>query len=401
MDRSLIKKLVKPADTKIVMLVIDGVGGVEREPGGETELGTAKTPNLNELASGSICGLHEPIGPGITPGSGPAHLSVFGYDPIEHQVGRGVLSALGVGFDVQPGDIAARGNFCTVDKDGKVTDRRAGRIPTDVCKELCEKLKDITIPGVEIFVGPVKDYRFLFVIRGCDASYEVADTDPQETGKEPLDPQPLCPEAQTTADVAKEFIKQAGDILRDSSPANMVLLRGFSHMPNWDQFPDLFGLKAAAIAGYPMYRGVAKLIGMEVLDATDKPEEEIQVLKEKWDEYDFFYIHIKPTDSAGEDGDFDRKVSVIEMVDSLVPKITSLNPDVLIVTGDHSTPAVLEYHSWHPVPVMIWSKHCRADSVQVFSEKACVQGGLGARFPAVEIMPIALANAMRLQKFGA
>jgi len=401
MDHSFIKHLAKPADTKIVLMIIDGLGGVERKKNGPTELEAARTPNLDTLAAEGICGLHTPAGPGITPGSGPAHLAVFGYDPVQHQVGRGVLSGLGIDFDIQPGDIACRGNFCTVDEQGRVTDRRAGRIPTEMNEELCELLRTIEIPGTELFVKTVKQYRFLLVIRGLESSHKVADTDPQEVGKKPLEPEPLCAEAEKTANTASEFILKASDVLADSSPANMVLLRGFSSLPDWDSFTDVFGVKAAAIAGYPMYRGVSKLIGMEVLETGDKPEEEIGVLESNWNDFDFFYVHIKLTDSAGEDGDFDRKVSVIEEVDTLIPRITALNPDVIAVTGDHSTPAVLKYHSWHPVPVIIHSDHCRRDNAKEFSERACMAGGLGPRFPAVDIMPIILANAMRLNKFGA
>ena len=401
MDHSFIKKLVKPADTKIVLMVIDGLGGAEREKGGSTELETADTPNLDSLASDGICGLHTPVGPGITPGSGPAHLAVFGYDPVKHQVGRGVLSGLGIDFDIQPGDIACRGNFCSVDEEGRVTDRRAGRIATEINEKLCTMLGTIEIPGVELFVRTVKQYRFLLVMRGLSSSHKVADTDPQEAGRKPLDPGPLCPEAEETAAKAGEFIAKAAEVLADEHPANMLLLRGFSSLPDWDSFEQVFGLKSAAIAGYPMYRGVSKLIGMNVLETSDKPEEEIDVLESSWNSYDFFYLHIKPTDSAGEDGDFDRKVSVIEEVDTLIPRITGLGPDVIAVTGDHSTPAVLKYHSWHPVPVCIWGKNCRADTVQEFSEQACTAGALGPRFPAHDIMPLLLANAMRLNKFGA
>ena len=401
MNFQTIQNLIEPAKTKIVLLVMDGLGGLPMQTGGQTELETAQTPNLDQLASEGITGLHQPIAVGITPGSGPSHLALFGYDPLQYQVGRGVLSGLGIGFDLQPNDVAARGNFCTLDDDGLVEDRRAGRIPSEKNKELCDLLRQIELPGVEVFVQTVKEYRFLLVFRGEGLSGELADTDPQEIGEKPLVPQPLSKAAKKTADLVQQFIDQARQILADHHPANMVLLRGFSQPPDWPLFKAVFGLRAGAIAAYPMYRGVAKLVGMDVLPTGGEFEDEFQTLESRWDDYDFFFLHMKPIDSAGEDGDFDRKVGLIERVDGLVPRLMALDPDVVIVTGDHSTPARLKYHSWHPVPVLLWSKHCRADRVQQFGERACMAGGLGPRIAATDLMPLAMANAQRLKKFGA
>jgi 2,3-bisphosphoglycerate-independent phosphoglycerate mutase len=401
MKLEFIQNLIEPNDSKIVLLVMDGLGGLPLAPNGDTALEAARTSNLDRLAAESICGLHQPIGPGITPGSGPSHLALFGYDPIEYQVGRGVLSALGIDFDLAPDDVAARGNFCTLDDDGRVADRRAGRIPTEKNRELSALLRDIELPGVQLFVEPVKEYRFLLVLRGGDLSGDLADTDPQEVGAKPLDPEPQSPEAEKTADLVRQFLGRAREILAGHHPANMVLTRGFSKLPDWPSFERAYGLRAAAIAGYPMYRGVAKLVGMEVLDTGSEPEEEWAVLEERWDDHDFFFLHVKRTDSAGEDGDFERKAALIEEVDALLPRLRRLEPDVLLVTGDHSTPALLKYHSWHPVPVLLWSRHCRADRVDRFGERACMAGGLGPRIPAVDLMPLALANARRLEKFGA
>lgn len=401
MDLDFIQKLVEPADTKILLLVLDGLGGLPLEPGGRTELEAADTPNLDALAKRGICGLHQPVRPGITPGSGPAHLGLFGYDPCKYQVGRGVLAALGIDFDLSPNDVAARGNFCTIDEQGRVVDRRAGRIPSEKNRELCALLRQIELPGVELFVETVKEYRLLLVLRREGLAADLADTDPQELDVEPLNPKPLTSEAQETADLVQEFLGQAREILTDHHPANMVLLRGFSKLPNWPNMEEAFGLQAAAIAGYPMYRGVAKLVGMEVLDSGSEVEDEIETLEQHWDDHDFFFLHVKRIDSAGEDGDFDRKAALIEEVDALLPRLLDLDPDVIVVTGDHSTPALLKYHSWHPVPVILWSKYCRADGVDRFGERACMAGGLGTRIPAIELMPLALANALRLKKFGA
>ena len=401
MDFAVIRELLKPAETKIVLLLMDGLGGLPMEPGGRTELETARTPNLDRLAASGICGLHQPIAPGVTPGSGPSHLALFGYDPIEYQVGRGVLSALGIDFELQANDVAARGNFCTVDDAGRITDRRAGRIPTEKNEELCDLLRQITLPDVEVFVETVKEYRLLLVLRGDGLSGELADTDPQQTGESPLEPEPLSATAERTAGLVKKFVDKAQRVLAGHQPANMILLRGFSQLPVWPKFGEVFGLRAAAIAAYPMYRGVAKLVGMDVLSTRPSVEEEFDTLEAHWADYDYFFLHVKRIDSAGEDGDFARKVRRIQVVDGLLPRLLDLEPDVLLVTGDHSTPSLLRYHSWHPVPVLLWSKHCRADRVDRFGERACMAGGLGSRFPAVDLMPLALANALRLEKFGA
>jgi len=401
MDLDFIQTLVKPAETKIVLLVIDGLGGLPRKSDNLTELEAANTPNLDSLAKKGICGLQQPVGPGITPGSGPGHLGVFGYNPIKYEVGRGVLAALGIGFDLQPADVAARGNFCTIDENGNILDRRAGRIPTEKNKELCELLRDIKLPGVEVFVETVKEHRCLIVLRGENLSGDLIDTDPQEIGKKPLQPQALSSDGTHTVELVSQFLDRVHDVLTDHHPANMLLLRGFSKKPNWPSMQEAFGLKSAAIAGYPMYRGVSKLIGMDILETGSTIKDEFTTLEDNWDDYDFFYLHVKKTDSAGEDGDFDRKVSIIEETDGEIPRLLDLNPDVIIVTGDHSTPSLMKAHSWHPVPVLIWSKSCRADKIDRFGERACIAGGLGARLPAIDMMPLALANAKRLEKFGA
>jgi 2,3-bisphosphoglycerate-independent phosphoglycerate mutase len=401
-DFAFLEPLIKKNDSKIVLLVMDGLGGIPSEEGGCTELETASTPNLDALAARSICGLQEPIGPGIAPGSGPGHLALFGYDPVQYEVGRGALSAAGLGFDLTECDIAARGNFCTVAADGIVTDRRAGRIATEKNAELCDLLRSrIRLDGAEVFVQPEKDHRFLLALRGDGLREELTDTDPQALGVPPLAIRALAPEAERTASLVAEFVAQARAVLADEHPANMVLLRGFSSKPAWPSVSDVFGLRAAAIAVYPMYKGVAELVGMEVLDAGETLEEELATLEGAWGDYDFFYVHVKKIDSAGEDGDFAGKVALIEEVDKVLPRLLANEPDVIVVTGDHSTPAAMKLHSWHPVPVMIYSTVCRPDDVTVFSESACVTGALGPRMRAVDLMPLALANAGRLEKFGA
>jgi 2,3-bisphosphoglycerate-independent phosphoglycerate mutase len=401
MDLDFIKKLVKPADTKIILLILDGLGGLPMAPGGQTELEAAKTPNLDRLAAEGICGLHQPVGAGIMPGSGPAHLGVFGYDATRYVVGRGALSAVGVDFDLQSGDVAARGNFCTLDSSGKVSDRRAGRISTEKNEELVRMLREIKLSEAELFVETVKEHRFLVVLRGQGLSGDLHDTDPHFEGKAPLAPKGLNPGAAKTVEIVKELVERAQSKLSGHEPANGILLRGFATKPDWPQVKDVYGVRAAAVAAYPMYRGVAKLVGMEALAVHDSVEEELQTVRDRWNDYDFFYVHIKRIDSFGEDGNFEGKKGLIEEVDTHLPILTDLKPDVIAVTGDHSTPCLMKSHSWHPVPTVLWSRLCRPDGVQSFGERACLAGGLGPRLAAPDLMPIILSHAERLDKYGA
>lgn len=402
MDLELLSQLSDEEKTKVLLFVMDGLGGLPDEKTGMTELEAANTPNMDRLAGEAICGLQVPVASGITPGSGPGHLGLFGYDPLKYVVGRGVLSALGVDFDLKPGDVAARGNFCTVDADGIVQDRRAGRIPSEKGEELCALLSEkVQIDGVQVFIKPVKEYRYLLVLRGEGLSGEIADTDPQDVGEMPLKARATAPQAEKTAGFVNQFVEQAKEILADQHPANMVLTRGFSTLPDWPDFEQVYKLRAAAFAQYPMYRGVAKLVGMQVLDAGKSLEEEMQAVRNHWDEYDFFFVHVKPIDSAGEDGDYQKKKQLIEKADALLADLLELNPDVILITGDHSTPSQMKYHGWQPVPVLLWGKFCRPDDVANFGESACRAGGLGPRIPAKDLIPLAMANAGRLQKFGA
>jgi len=325
---------------------------------------------------------------------------LFGYDPVGCNIGRGVLEAMGIDFDLRPGDVAARGNFGTVDEAGLVTDRRAGRIATEKCTELCRLLNGLVIDGVEVMVRPVKEHRFIVVFRGENISPSLSDSDPQQLGVLPRSVTALSSKAERMVGIVNQFLGQARDILAEQHPANMILLRGFSQQPRLPTMSEIYQLKPAAIAGYPMYRGLARLVGMEVLPAGTNTEDEFRALEENYDRYDFFFVHIKGTDAAGEDGDFARKVGVIEEIDRALPRLTGLQPDVVVVTGDHSTPAVLKAHSWHPVPVLLSSRWCRPDGVSEFSESACLLGGLG-RFPATQIMPLVMAHALKLHKFGA
>jgi 2,3-bisphosphoglycerate-independent phosphoglycerate mutase len=388
-------------DSKIVMLVADGLGGLPMTAGGKTELETAATPHLDRIAGTAIQGASIPVLPGISPGSGPGHLGLFGYDPLSYQIGRGALEATGIGFELQANDVAIRCNFCTLDGDGNIADRRAGRIASEDSRPLVEKLSEnISITGIEVFVQPVKEHRFVVVFRGPDLGGNVSDTDPQRTGVPPLDPVADDEASAKTAEVAKEFLKQAGTILADEPKANFHTMRGFAAKPALPTYKDVYGLRAAAIAVYPMYKGLARLVGMDIVGSAQTLQEQIDTLRDSWTNYDFFFIHFKYTDSTGEDGDFDGKVKRIEEFDAILPQVEALGPEVLIVTGDHSTPSFMKNHSWHPVPTMLASCRCRPDGNTAFNESTCIRGGLG-QFEAKHLMTLALANANRLGKYGA
>ena len=391
---------IRDSDAKILFLVVDGLGGLPHPDTGRSELETADLPNLDRVARGGTCGLISPLGAGFTPGSGPAHLALFGYDPWKSEIGRGALSALGLGLDFAPGDVAARLNFCTVDAEGRVQDRRAGRIPTDKGRELCEILQRAEVPGAEITVAAEMEYRAGVVFRGAGLGDEVSDSDPQVTGIPPKQLLASTPKSARTVEVANAFIGQAAELLQAESPANMVLIRGFGRYPELAQMDEVYGLKALGIAGYPMYRGVAGAVGMDVLQVGWDLESECAALEEHYGGYDFFYVHVKKTDSAGEDGNFDLKVKLLEELDAYIPRLLALEPDVLVVTGDHSTPSTMGSHSWHPVPTAIAGKWALADRASGFSERHCAEGSLGV-LPSSSLMALSLAHARRLDKFGA
>ncbi len=397
---NIIRDLSNKTDKKIVLLVMDGLGGLPRAAGGKTELETAKTPNLDALAAKSECGLHLPIGYGITPGSAPGHLALFGYDPLKYPIGRGVVAAMGIGFPMKAGDVAARLNFATLDASGNISDRRAGRIPTEKCAELCKLLKKVSIKGIEVSIEPVKDYRAVVVFRGKGLSDLVADTDPQTMGVPPLDPKPTDPKGDRTAEVAKEFVAQARKILASQNPANGVLMRGFAELPHIPSMPELYKLSPVAIAVYPDYKGVARLVGMEAVEGLADLDAQAGALKENWAKHDFFFVHHKYTDSKGEDGDFDAKVKEIEKVDAFLPRILELSPDLIIVTGDHSTPAVSKSHTSHPVPFILSAAETRPDGISKFGERECGKGAWGVISGQV-LIRIALSLTGKLKKFGA
>lgn len=400
MDLTLIEQLAIPSTSKIVLLVADGLGGLPREADGRSEMEVAKLPNLDALAARSLCGLIDMVGPGIIPGSGPGHLALFGYDPLTYQIGRGVLEACGIDLELRPGDVASRGNFCTLDEEGRVIDRRAGRITTKTCERLCRQLDQIRIDGVEIIVRPVKEHRFVVVFRGEGLSDALSESDPQAVGERPLAVQGIGLEAERTAALVNQFVERARGILKDQHPANMILLRGFALPPKLPPFPKLLRLRAVAITCYPMYRGLAKLVGMDALPFCADLDEELRTVSANYDQYDFFYVHFKGTDRAGEDGDFEAKVAALEEVDRRIPDFLALHPDVFIVTGDHSTPAVLKSHSWHPVPFLLSSRWSRSSGISRFTERECGQGPVGT-IRAVDLIPLAMANALRFKKFGA
>jgi 2,3-bisphosphoglycerate-independent phosphoglycerate mutase len=394
--------LLKTSETKIVLLIMDGLGGLPIEPGGLTELEAAYTPNMDRLAAEGCLGRTIPIRTGITPGSGPAHLALFGYDPLVYDVGRGALEAAGVGMKLNKGDVAVRGNFCTLDAEGKISDRRAGRISSQESAPLINRLQDIQIDDVSSEVRQVKEYRFTVVMRGVNLSPDLKDTDPQKTGVPPYPVKATKPEAEHTASLFNQWIAEARKKLSDQPKANGVSLRGFATDPALQSYQDAYGLRAACVAVYPMYRGLAKLVGMDIIQFEgESPEDEFDAVERNWEDYDFFFIHIKKPDSMGEDGDFEGKAKIIEEVDEALPRLLELNPDVLMITGDHSTPSILRSHSWHPVPFLLWTTSVHLPDAEThFGERACARGALG-NFPATDTMPLALAHAGRIGKFGA
>jgi len=394
----LVDKLAIKNERKLLLLVIDGLGGAPQD--GKTELEKANTPNLDGLAEKSILGLTDPVSPGITPGSGPAHLALFGYDPLKYEIGRGVLEALGVGMELTERDIAVRGNFATINDRGIIVDRRAGRISSveneRICKILQEHIRKIE--GVDIIVHSGKEHRFVVLLRGDGLYPDVLETDPQKEENPPIECTAKTEKSKKTARVVREFVKKAMEVL--SPPANMILLRGFAKHPGLLTMNKRFKLSCACIATYPMYKGLARLVGMDILESGETIYDELKTLRANWHAFDFFYFHIKKADSLGEDGNFSGKVRLLEEVDSVIPEILSLSPDVLVVTGDHSTPAVLKSHSWHPNPFLLFSEFVIPDSIKGFTERNCARGGLG-RFPSLDVISLMLAYGLKLKKYGA
>lgn len=393
--------LVQPSDDRVVLLVLDGLGGLPREPGGKTELETARTPHLDQLVRRGGTGLHVPVARGVTPGSGPGHLALFGYDPLRYEVGRGVLEALGIGHDLGPGDVAARGNFCTLDGEGRVADRRAGRITTEDAAPLVELLDGVRVEGAEAVVRPIKEHRFLLVLHFPEpVESEVSDTDPGRPGEPPGEPRPAGEGSRPVADAAAAWLAEARERLAGREDADMVLLRGFSTLPDWPSFPEVFGMRSLAVAAYPMYRGVARLVGMDARAVEDGLGPLLGALPGALEEHEFVFLHLKGTDRAGEDGDFDAKVALVEEVDGRLPELMAAGPDVLLVTGDHSTPAALRSHSWHPVPFLLAGSRSRAGTARSFGESECARGIHGT-VRGHELMPMAVALSGRFGKFGA
>ena len=399
-DRDPFAALQVSNDRRILLLVMDGLGGLPRAPGGPTELEAARTPNLDALARAAECGLHLPVDYGIAPGSAPGHLALFGYDPLQYPIGRGIVAALGIGFPVRSGDVAVRLNFATRDGAGAVTDRRAGRIPTALCAELAARLDAIDLPGVEVAVRPVRDYRAVVVLRGAGLSDAVSDTDPQVTGVPAREPSATAPEGEHTAAVTAAFVARARELLVAAAPANEVLLRGFAQLPEIPSLQQRFGLRPVALAVYPDYKGVSRLVGMEVVEDLADLAAQGRALAQAWRDHDFSFVHHKYTDSTGEDGDFDAKVAEIEKVDAVLPELLAGAPDVVIVTGDHSTPSTAGSHTAHPVPFLIHAAEARADTVREFGERACSGGAWGV-VPGRALLAIALGLAGKVARYGA
>ncbi len=404
-----LSRLAQPTDSKIVLLVLDGVGDLRTAEQPQSALDRAATPNLDELARGGSLGRLVPVLPGVTPGSGPGHLGLFGYDPTHPRVdiGRGVLEALGLGLELGAGDVAARGNFATADGAGNLTDRRAGRIPTSECRRLCGELQEAIreVDGVSVRIEPGEAHRFVMILSGDGLSAELADTDPQRLGVPPLPPRSASgpapgTSAGETAERVAEIVRRIHEKLAAEPRANRVLLRGFSKLPDLPQFEEAYKLRSGAFAGYPLYRGVAAACGMHVMPCGKKFDEVVAAVSASWGDFDFFFLHIKQTDAAGEDGNLSAKAEVIEEVDRGLPALLELGPDVLAVTGDHSTPAPMKAHSWHPIPLLVSSPLAFVDAAVEFNEQATLNGHLGD-LRSHELIGMLMAHAGKLAKFGA
>jgi len=395
-----IHELISPNNSKIVLLVMDGVGDITNEEA-LTPLMKASTPNLDKLAQLSDLGQTVPVIQGVTPGSGPGHLGLFGYDPIKYQIGRGILEALGEDIEVRELDVVARGNFATIDGN-IVVDRRAGRPATEESAKVVEILNSNIkeIEDVKITFYPGKEHRFVLKLTGEGLHDNIEDADPQKEGKPIKYTSPLSTEAEKTARIVNKLLDRIKEVLKDQPRMNFALVRGFSKYPKLPQFPEVYKLKAGAIAVYPMYKGLAKLVGMTIIPTGQTIEDEIETLKKEWNNYDFFFVHVKKTDSYGEDGKFDEKVHVIENVDKVIPEILALNPDVLVITGDHSTPCPMKGHSFHPVPAMFYAKFTRKGLSKAFNEFECARGTIG-NIHATDVMNLILGYSGRLEKFGA
>jgi len=398
---SILSSLAHENDKRICLLVMDGVGDCDNDGKG-TALAQAKTPNFDALAARSALGLHVPVARGVTPGSGPGHLGLFGYDPLIYKVGRGVLSALGIEFPLTRQDVAARLNFCTLDADGKVADRRAGRISDDENRRVLGRLRDGLQPpeGVEVLLETVAEHRALLVLRGEGLDDNVGDTDPQATGLAPLAPNRPPHEGSRTAELAAGLIDQVRQILSDEPKANMILARGFAKFPDWPTFAERWKVDPVAVAGYPMYRGVARLVGMQVVAEPTTAADICAEAAKALGEHTFVFAHFKYTDKTGEDGDLPAKIERIEEMDAALGALLDAQPDVLVITGDHSTPPSIKAHSWHPVPVLLHGPYLRGGDGGRFTERDCQGGQLGLLM-ARELMPLALAHAGKLEKYGA
>lgn len=385
----------------IVLVVLDGLGGLPDPATGLTELETARTPTLDALAAGSSLGMIRPVAPGVTPGSGPGHLSLFGYDPLRYRIGRGALSALGVDFELGPGDVAARLNLATFDAEDRIVDRRAGRPSDDEARRVVEKVREGLEPpeGVEVILIPEKEHRVVLVLRGRELGAELEETDPQEVGVPAREPEARDEQSERTSEVARDFLRQCREILADEERANGFLARGWAAYERYPSVEERYGLRAVAIAKYPMYRGVARLVGMKVDGVPATEEETVEVFESRFGDYDLYFLHFKDTDTKGHDGDFAGRVEAMERIDGLFPRILAREPDVVVVTGDHSTPARWREHSWHAVPVLVASPWARP-SGDAFGELACRTGDIGV-IRGTELMSLALAHAGRMDKYGA
>ena len=381
---------------KVVLVIIDGLGDRPiSELKDQTPLEAANTPNLDYFATNGITGIMNAIDVGIRPGSDTSHLAIFGYDPETHYTGRGIFEAAGIGMELKKGDIALRGNFATVTEDLIIVDRRAGRIEN--VSKLADALNGMKIDGVRFFVKAGVMHRAGVVLRGSNLSHMVSDNDPHEVGVKVKQVKALdnTEEAKFTASVINKFLEEAHKILKEHEvnkkrrkerllEANYILLRGASKLTHFEPFEKKYKLKACCIAGAGLYKGIAKVLGMDVLQvkgATGTANTDINAkfiaAKKALAKYDFVFVHIKYADNYAEDGNVFGKLKFIEKIDDALIHLIGIKDTLIVITADHSTPCKLKAHSGDPVPIVMFGEGVRTDKVKEFNERSCMQGGLG------------------------
>ncbi|MCK4443355.1 MAG: 2,3-bisphosphoglycerate-independent phosphoglycerate mutase [Thermoplasmata archaeon] len=404
---------------KILLIILDGMADRPVAVlGSKTPLQAANTPNMDWFAKNGMCGQMDPIAPGVRPGSDTSHLAILGYNPHEVYTGRGPFEAAGVGLPMEHGDIAFRCNFGTIDADGTVRDRRAGRIRKGT-SEIARDLDGMPIEGVKVIFKEATEHRAVLILRGDGLSPKVTDVDPHAVGVKYHECEALEPEAGRTAEIVNEFVERSREILADHEvnkkrlkegdfPANIILPRGSGVFPHLDSLEERFGIRSAAICGVTLIKGICRVAGMKILDvdgATGGLDTDMiakgKAAIEALESYDFVFLNVKAPDICGHDGDPEGKVKVAERLDMMMSFIRKeLRNDVIMaVTSDHSTPVSVRDHAGDSVPLIVYGKDIRVDEVSSYDEISVTKGILG-RIRGSDLIHILLDQSGRAEKFG-